>query len=191
VLAVARDSHGHLPGVTFRRGDATSTGLPAGSADVVFERALVHHTPDLAAVVAEARRLLRPGGVHLVQDRSRADSSQPGSASHPRGWFFEVFPHLTDVEDGRRPSPERLGQVLGAGGFSNVSTTSLWEVRRRHDDREDYLAEIARRTGRSILHHLTDAELEHLVVQLRRRLPAGPVIEQDRWTLWRAERDPA
>ena len=76
-------------------------------------------------------------------------------------------------------------------GFSIVSTTSLWEVRRRHDDREDHLAEIARRTGRSILRHLTDVELQHLVGELRRRLPAGPVIEQDRWTLWRAERDPA
>jgi hypothetical protein len=57
-------------------------------------------------------------------------------------------------------------------------------VRRRYTDREDYLAEIAQRTGRSILHELSDAELEHLVGELRGRLPEGPVVEQDRWTLW-------
>lgn len=35
---------------------------PAGLdvADVVFQRALVHHAPDLGPLVAEARRLLRP-----------------------------------------------------------------------------------------------------------------------------------
>ena len=35
----------------------------------------------------------------------------------------------------------------------------MWEVRRRYPDREHYLAEIAARTGRSILHELADAEM--------------------------------
>ena len=61
-------------------------------------------------------------------------------------------------------------------------------MRRRYADREDYLAEIAQRTGRSILHELSDAELEQLVRKLRERLPAGPLLERDRWTLWRAVR---
>jgi SAM-dependent methyltransferase len=86
ILDEARSSHGHLPGVTFRLGDAAATGLPDSWADVVLERALVHHVPDLAAVVTEAARLLRPGGVLLIQDRTPADVAQPGSATHPRGW---------------------------------------------------------------------------------------------------------
>lgn len=60
------------------------------------------------------------------------------------------------------------------------------EVRRRYADREDYLAEIAARTGRSILHELSDPEPAELVAELRRRIPDGPLVEQDRWTLWRA-----
>ena len=68
-----------------------------------------------------------------------------------------------------------------------MSTSSLWEVRRRYGDREDYLVEIARCTGRSILHELSDAELTDLVEEMR-RLPAGPVVERDRWTIWRAAR---
>ena len=78
--------------------------------------------------------------------------------------------------------------ALAPAGFGEVTTTSLREVRRRYADRGDYLAEIAARTGRSILHELTDAELAQLVDELGRRLPEGPLVEQDRWTLWRGVR---
>jgi ubiquinone/menaquinone biosynthesis C-methylase UbiE len=85
ILDEARSSHGTLPGVRFRPGDAAATGLPDGCADVVFERALIHHVPDLAAVATEAARLLRPGGVLLVQDRTPEDVALPGTTTHPRG----------------------------------------------------------------------------------------------------------
>lgn len=188
ILDEARSSHGHLPGVAFRLGDAAATGLPGECADIVFERALVHHVPDIGAVAAEAARVLRAGGVLLVQDRTPEDVAQPGSPTHPRGWLFEVFPRLLEVENGRRPTVDSAARVLTAAGFDDVTTTSLWEVRRRYADREDYLAEIASRTGRSILHQLDDTELDDLVAQLRGRLPDGPLVEQDRWTLWRAVR---
>jgi ubiquinone/menaquinone biosynthesis C-methylase UbiE len=188
ILDEARSSHGHLPGVTFRLGDAAATGLPDSWADLVFERALVHHVPDLAAVATEAARLLRPGGVLLIQDRTPADVAQPGSVTHLRGRLFEVFPRLLEVENARRPTPDAVSGALASAGFDDVRTTSLWEVRRRYADREDYLAEIAARTGRSILHELDGAELDRLVQDLRERLPDGPVVEKDRWTLWRAVR---
>jgi ubiquinone/menaquinone biosynthesis C-methylase UbiE len=190
ILDEARRTHGRLPGVAFRHGDAAGTGLPDGCADVVFERALVHHVPDLTAVAAEAARLLRPGGVLLIQDRTPEDVAQPGSPNHPRGWLFEVFPRLLEVENGRRPTAEVVSRALAAAGFDGVTTTSLWEVRRRYADPADHLAEIGSRTGRSILHELDDAELISLVEELRRRLPPGPLVEQDRWTLWRAVRSP-
>lgn len=185
-LDEARTAHGHLPGITFRLGDAAATGLPDREADVVFERALIHHVADLAAVVTEAARLLRPGGTLLIQDRTPDDVARPGSPEHPRGWLFEVFPRLLEVENGRRPTSDAVSRVLAAAGFDDVTTTSLEEIRRRYADREEYLADIASRTGRSILHELDDAELDRLITELRRRLPNGPVVEQDRWTLWRA-----
>jgi SAM-dependent methyltransferase len=188
ILDAARESHGHLAGVSFRLGDAADTGLARGSADIVFERALIHHVPDLGAVAVEAFRLLRPGGILLLQDRTPDDVAQPGSTGHPRGWLFDLFPRLLDVENGRRPDTRRVGAALAAAGFDDVTTTTLWEIRRRYADREDYLAEIASRTGRSILHELSDAELADLVGGLRRRIPEGPMVEQDRWTLWRAAR---
>lgn len=176
------------PGLRLHLGDASATGLPSGSADVVFTRALVHHVPDLTAVAVEAHRLSRPGGCSLVQDRTMDDVDQPGTAEHPRGWFFDVFPRLRDVEAARRPTSEGLRAALVAAGFSEPTVSTAWEVRRRYDDRETYLAEVTSRTGRSILHELNDDELHHLVAELRQRLPRGPVLERDRWTLWCAPR---
>jgi SAM-dependent methyltransferase len=187
-LDSARADHGSLSGIEFRHGDASHTDLPAGEADVVFARALVHHIADLAPAVAEARRLLRPGGILLVQDRTPDDVALPGSSDHPRGWFFEVFPRLLEVESARRRTADLLAQELTAGGLTDVATSSLWEVRRRYPAREAYLAEIRMRTGRSILHELDDGELEHLVAALWSRLPEGPLVEQDRWTIWSARR---
>jgi SAM-dependent methyltransferase len=186
VLAAAREDHGSLPGVDFRAGEAADTGLPTGSADVVFARALIHHVADLGPVVAEARRLLRPRGTYLVQERTPDDVALPGATDRPRGWFFEVFPRLLEVENARRRTAEVVSDRLRHGGFDDVTTTRLEEVRRRYPHRDDYLTEIAARTGRSILHELDDAELGHLVARLRDRLPDGPVIERDRWTLWTA-----
>ena len=188
ILDEARNAHGTLSGVGFRLGEAAATGLPDACADVVFERALVHHVPDLAPVVAEAARLLRPGGVLLIQDRTAEDVAQPGSATHPRGWLFEVFPRLLEVENGRRPTTAAVAAATAAAGLGKVVVESLWEVRRRYPDGADYLAEIAARTGRSILHELSDAELDRLVEELRMRLPEGPLVERDPWTLWRVER---
>ena len=190
VLASAREDHGALPGVEFRLGDAADTGLPSGLADVVFQRALIHHVPDLAPLVAEARRLLRPGGTYLVQDRTPDDVALPGSPEHPRGLFFEVVPRLLEVENGRRRTADQVVHELVSGGFKGVTTSALEEVRRRYAAREDYLTEIRARTGRSILHELDDVELDTLVAQLAQRLPDGPLVERDRWTLWCARRPP-
>lgn len=57
-----------LPNVTVRFADATATGLPAESADAVVAVNLLHIVPDAAAVLAEARRLLRPGGTAILVD---------------------------------------------------------------------------------------------------------------------------
>ena len=188
ILDSARTAHGDLPGVFFRQGDAAATGLDGSCADIVFARALIHHVPDLAAFATEAARLLRSGGVVLVQDRTPEDVARPGAPTRPRGWFFDVFPRLLAVENSRRPTAGAVSAALGSAGFGTLTVAGLEEVRRCYADRQDYLGEIAQRTGRSILHELSDAELDHLVDELRHRLPAGPLVEQDRWTLWRGVR---
>jgi SAM-dependent methyltransferase len=51
-----------LSGVEVITADASSTGLPTGSFDLVHARTLLVNVPDPAAVAAEMMRLARPGG---------------------------------------------------------------------------------------------------------------------------------
>ncbi|HYN96041.1 MAG TPA: methyltransferase domain-containing protein [Pilimelia sp.] len=53
-------------GVRPLRADAVALPLASGSADVVVAGELLEHVPDLPAVVAELCRVLRPGGVLVV-----------------------------------------------------------------------------------------------------------------------------
>ncbi|OZI66915.1 class I SAM-dependent methyltransferase [Bordetella genomosp. 11] len=186
VDTATRQSDGR-PGLSFQVGAADDTGLPAGSADVVFERALIHHLADYTDCFREAARLLSPGGMLLVQDRTVDDVRLPGSAQHIRGYFFECFPRLAAFESGRRPSDGRVRQALEAAGFGGIESRTLWETRRTYGDFEALASDLRARTGRSILHELSDAEIEELIGFIRQRVPAGSaIVEQDRWTIWSA-----
>jgi ubiquinone/menaquinone biosynthesis C-methylase UbiE len=52
--------YGYSPNVG--QGDAESLSFPDGSFDVVFSNGVLHHTPDIGGSLAEAYRVLRPGG---------------------------------------------------------------------------------------------------------------------------------
>ncbi|MEK8072327.1 class I SAM-dependent methyltransferase [Rhodococcoides navarretei] len=172
--------------ISFECAPAERTGLPDGLADIVFARALVHHLSDASALATEMFRLLRPGGIAIVQDRTSEDATLAGSPTNPRGYIFDAFPRLADIESRRRHGVDDVQAAFTRAGFTDVVTQTLWETRRRYGDREQYLAEIAGRTGRSILHELSDVELAELVEYLRGRLAPGELIERDRWTLWTA-----
>jgi ubiquinone/menaquinone biosynthesis C-methylase UbiE len=117
MVAAAREQAAGLSRISFRQGDATATGLPAASRNVVFERALIHHLKDYEACFAEAHRVLVPGGSLIVQDRTPDDVQLPGSPEHVRGYFFERFPRLRTVELARRPTDAAVRDALQATGF--------------------------------------------------------------------------
>lgn len=59
MLAVARAAH---PGLDLVEGDAEATGLAAASFDAVVSSFGIHHVPRPALAIAEAFRVLHPGG---------------------------------------------------------------------------------------------------------------------------------
>ena len=187
MVSAAREQSAGLAGLSFRQGDATATGLPTASADIVFERALIHHLKDYKTCFAEAWRVLAPGGTLIVQDRTPDDVRLPGSPTHLRGYFFECFPRLLEVETARRPTDAAVRTAFDAAGFTKVEMSVLWEVRKVHQDRQELRRDLANRTGRSILHDLSDKELADLILYIEKRLPAdGAIAESDRWTVWSA-----
>ncbi len=147
MIAAAQERHGGDSRLTFALADAVNTGLSAGSADVVFKRAVVHHVADTESAITEAVRLLRPGGVLIVQDRTSEDVEQPASPRHPRSYLFEAYPRLLEVELGRRPDRQLLVQQMTAAGLSDMRVDNFWEVRAVHRDRSAYLDDVAGRTG--------------------------------------------
>ncbi len=185
MLESARALCADLPQVTFQQGDALATDLPDASADLVYERALLHHLTDLPACVAEAYRLLAPGGVDLAQDRTPEDIQLPAVPEHLRAYFHERYPRLLKIELRRRPRSEDVLAALTNASFTQIETHHFWETRRVYATFDELADDLRHRVDRSILHELSDAELADLIDYIRERLPEhGPYPDASRWTLW-------
>jgi ubiquinone/menaquinone biosynthesis C-methylase UbiE len=185
MLDSARATCAGLPDVAFQQGDALATGLPDAAADIVYERALLHHVSDMPAAAREAYRLLAPSGLYLAQERTPDDLRIPGAPNHIRAYCHECFPRLLDVELRRRPTSDAMHLALAAIGFFDIQERAFWEVRRVYQDADEMAADLAARTDRSILHELSDDELAELIAYIRERIPAsGPITDSSRWTLW-------
>ncbi|TMV44619.1 methyltransferase domain-containing protein [Paenibacillus mesophilus] len=186
MLEAARQSCSGFSQVSFEWGAAGSTPLADGRFDLVIERALIHHLSDLHACFVEAARILRPGGMLLVQDRTPEDCLLPGSSEHIRGTFFEMYPRLAAIETSRRHSSEEVIRALENSGFERVMEEKLWETRKTYADADELADDLRKRKGRSILHELSDEEIDALVLRIRSHLSEGAIAEKDRWTVWTA-----
>jgi SAM-dependent methyltransferase len=87
------------------QGDATSLDLPDNSFDTVCSWLMLHHTIDWSKVLAEAARLLRPGGTVIGYDLT--DSS------------VARFIHQVDRSDHRLIRPAELEAELGRNAFES------------------------------------------------------------------------
>ncbi|MBE9524665.1 MAG: methyltransferase domain-containing protein [Chloroflexi bacterium] len=189
MIETARENLNETSNVSFHVGNAISTGRVSGTADIVFQRALIHHISDLSACVSEAHRLLVPNGEYLIQDRTPEDVKYPSSSNHIRGFFFERYPRLLEIENNRRRSIENIERHLFQSGFTNLTIHSIWETRRGYADFAELASDLTARTGRSILHELTDQEIQDLIAYIRVQLPKGEkIVEKDRWTIWYAQK---
>jgi ubiquinone/menaquinone biosynthesis C-methylase UbiE len=185
MVQAASESTAAISNITIRQGSATATGLDDEQVNIVFERALIHHLTDLTPCFQEAKRILRPGGTYIIQDRTLDDVQLPGSSEHLRGYIFERFPHLLEIEEQRRPRAQRVETALHSMGFTSMQVHTLWETRKTYANQNELADELSARTGRSILHELTDSDLADLISYIQSKLPTHqPIIEKDRWTIW-------
>ena len=61
----------HADRVSFALADAKGLDYPDKAFDVVFSNTILHHIPDPRPFLAEAYRVLRPGGAFLIRDLFR------------------------------------------------------------------------------------------------------------------------
>ncbi|UFT99776.1 methyltransferase domain-containing protein [Radiobacillus kanasensis] len=188
ILDGAREACKDYSSIQFQYGSAVDTHLKDSCVDAILERALIHHINDLVPTFAEAHRVLKDDGVYIVQDRTPEDCLLPGSEEHIRGYFFDLFPHLGAIEKKRRHASEKVIHTLEEVGFTSIKAIPLWETRKEYSGKQILLEDLQSRTGRSILHDLTDEQLQTLVKHIDLQLPEGTITEKDRWTIWLAEK---
>lgn len=178
-----------VPRVSFRRGEIESSGFPASSIDIVLMRAVLPYVESLEAAFAEAKRILRPGGTLLVQERTVDDISSPQSREHLLGWIFAHQPKLLRIASANRPCAQRVEGALRDGGFSTIESRSLAEVRRSFADASELHGDLVRRADRRILDELPDVELAELADRICAEIaaPDQPFRELDHWSLWAAQ----
>ncbi|MCH9669667.1 MAG: class I SAM-dependent methyltransferase [Actinomycetia bacterium] len=99
--------------VQWAEGGAESLPVPTGSATVVWALATVHHWRDVTAGLAEAHRVLSPGGRLLAVER-QCQPGATGFASH--GWTTE--------------QAESFAAQCRAAGFVDVTVTGHRSGRR-------------------------------------------------------------
>ncbi len=73
MLKSARDNCREYKNIIFKHGNALETGLDINYYDLLLERALIHHIKDLKACFSEGYRVLRNGGIYIIQDRTPED----------------------------------------------------------------------------------------------------------------------
>lgn len=100
--------------------DATATGLPTGSFDLVHERLVLINVPRPEDVVAEMTRLARPGGYVAVQDVDWISwTCEPAHPDWPRLANAAAAAWSGDVHIGRR-----LPTMLRAAGLVEVQVVA-------------------------------------------------------------------
>ena len=89
------------------QGDAGRLPIAANAVDAAITVDAFHHMPDQQAVVAEAARVIRPGGVFVIQEFD---------PSHPLGWLLVRAEHAIGMGS-TFYTPSELADLLVEAGF--------------------------------------------------------------------------
>lgn len=105
--------------VEFLHGHIEDVPLPDGAVDVVISNCVVNLSPDKPAVLAEAFRVLAPGGRLGISDIVADDSLTPAERAERGSWVGCIAGAL---------GIDEFGSLLRAAGFVDVQVTPTHEV---------------------------------------------------------------
>jgi len=119
MLAVARtnQSKAGVANATFLKGTIEQIPLPEASVDVVISNCVINLAADKAKVLAEAARVLRPGGRLAVSDVIADEDMDAQTRADMAAWTGCIAGALTETE---------FRHVLAAAGLDDI------EIRETH-----------------------------------------------------------
>lgn len=120
MLDLARDNQ-HKAGVgnvEFLKGDIQAIPLPSNSVDVVISNCVINLAPDKSQVLAEAFRVLKPGGRFAVSDVIVRGEVSPAVRRDMELWVGCIAGALDEAD---------YKEKLGAAGFTDIDVET-WRV---------------------------------------------------------------
>ncbi len=106
-LAKGNAKKAGVPNATFLKGTIENIPLPSASVDVVISNCVINLAEDKAAVIREAFRVLRPGGLFAVADMVELEPLEPAVKKSLDAW--------AGCLSGTIPIEEYRGALLAAG----------------------------------------------------------------------------
>ncbi len=174
-LEVARSAI-HDPRVAFAVADGASIPLASQAVDVAVSGLVLNFVPDPVAMLAEMRRVTRPGGTVAIYVWDYGDGMQ--ILRHFWDAAIEQDPRVADAAESLRFStckPAPLGEAFESAGLTDALIEPI-DVPTVFRDFDDYWQPFLMATAPAPRHvmSLSDKDREDLRRRLKDRLPTEP-----------------
>ena len=112
---------------TFHVGDVTALPFEDDFFDVAHCHNVLMHVPDTAAVLAEVKRVLKPGGILGCREMICGSSfTEPNFGVIRNAW--DMMEDLLAADDGHPQMGKELKTHLREAGFENVRATATFDI---------------------------------------------------------------
>ena len=116
-----------LDNTIFEVGDVTDLPFEDDFFDVAHGHNVLMHVPDTSAVLAEVKRVLKPGGIIGCREMICESSfTHPDFGVIRQAW--DMFEDLLAADDGHPQMGKNLKDRLGEAGFTNVHATASFDI---------------------------------------------------------------
>jgi ubiquinone/menaquinone biosynthesis C-methylase UbiE len=160
MLARARAT---APGAPLVRSVAAPLPFANASLDAVLCMNALHHFPDKPAFVAEAARVLAPGG------ELRTIGLDP-HRGNPRWAVYEYFDGTREADAERYPPSSAIRSWLEACGFAECASRVVEHIQRRQPAERALESPMMGKDGTSQLALLSDEAFERGIERIRREM---------------------